>query len=81
MPPYVETDVYAHKVWRHVETDSLYVVLGIAECSTNGPRCGVERSVVYFSLTQQEWKYREVEEFLDGRFVPEPSKDGLREGG
>jgi hypothetical protein len=56
-------------VWYHPKTDSHYVVLGVGTCSTNGEREGVERSVFYFSLSKREFCYREVGEFMDGRFV------------
>jgi hypothetical protein len=59
--------------WRHVATDSTYTVLGVAACSTNG-RDG-ETSVVYCSHTYQGLRYREVGEFLDGRFEPVAKKD------
>lgn len=62
-------------LWRHVETGSLYVVLGMAMCSTNGPRDKVEHSVVYHSLTYDGLRYREAGEFLDGRFVPVPREE------
>ncbi len=55
--------------WKHLKTNSTYTVLGVADCSTNGEREGVEQSVVYISHTQGKMKYREVSEFLDGRFV------------
>jgi hypothetical protein len=57
------------EIWKHVKTDSLYLVLGEASCSTNGIRDGVEKSVIYYSLTYQRWFYREAKEFYDGRFV------------
>jgi hypothetical protein len=57
-----------------VETGSLYHVFGISLCSTNGPLCGVERNVVYFSIDYQGFRHREVNEFLDGRFVPVSAK-------
>lgn len=69
---YTVEDLKAHPVWRHVKTDSLYHVAGVARCSTNGPREGEEDSVVYFSMSYQSLRYREVGEFLDGRFRPEP---------
>ena len=54
--------------WRHLKTGSTYTVLGIAECSTNGPREGTEVSVIYLSHERQILHYREISEFLDGRF-------------
>ncbi len=75
MGVYKMSDLAAHPVWRHVKTDSLYHVIGVAHCSTNGDRENTEMSVVYFSLDYQTLRYREVSEFLDGRFVPEtPTK-------
>lgn len=65
-------DLKAHPVWRHVATDSLYHVLGVSRCSTNGERDGKEECVVYFSMDYQALRHREVGEFLDGRFTPEP---------
>ena len=69
---YTVEDLRDNPVWRHVASDSLYHVLGVAKCSTNGERDGKEQSVVYFSMGYQSLRYREVSEFLDGRFVPEP---------
>lgn len=57
------------EIWRHVKTDSLYLVLGNATCSTNGHQDEGRASVVYYSLTYQRWFYRKVTEFYDGRFV------------
>lgn len=66
-----QRDMLEHcPVWRHVKTGGLYHVVGTAVCSTNGSE-GAE-CVVYFSMTYQAWRYREIGEFLDGRFVPEP---------
>jgi hypothetical protein len=56
--------------WRHVATGSTYTALGVARCSTNGPRENLELSVVYVSHTYGDLHYREVNEFMDGRFVP-----------
>lgn len=56
--------------WYHLGTDSEYTVLGIALCSTNGEREHKEESVVYISHSFAGLRYREVNEFLDGRFVP-----------
>lgn len=57
--------------WTHVKTGSKYTVIGIALCSTNGEREHTETSVVYVSHTHQGLRYREISEFLDGRFKPE----------
>ena len=59
-----------YSTWVHTKTETLYWVLGIATCSTNGDREGKERSVVYVSCAYQKLRYREVGEFLDGRFTP-----------
>ncbi len=67
-------DAKPHSVWRHVKTDSLYLVLGVSRCSTNGPREG-ELSVVYYSMTYQRLCDRKAVEFLDGRFVPVVPKE------
>jgi hypothetical protein len=56
-------------VWHHLKTDSMYVVIGIATCSTNGDREDKERSVIYWSVDRKCWRYRELGEFLDGRFA------------
>jgi len=55
--------------WRHTKGGT-YIVIGLARCSTNGERAGVEESVVYWSKEYQALRYREVTEFLDGRFTP-----------
>lgn len=55
--------------WRHVKTGRVYLLVGIAVCSTNGPGEGV-RSAVYRRHGGQKLYYREVSEFLDGRFAP-----------
>jgi hypothetical protein len=68
---YPESSLKPLSLWNH-GGGGLYVVLGLAECSTNGPRAGRERSVVYWSDTYRALRYREVGEFLDGRFTPAP---------
>jgi hypothetical protein len=60
--------------WKHIATGSFYTVLGIGTCSTNGEREHKEESVIYWSDTHQHWCYREVDEFLDGRFIPVDDK-------
>lgn len=55
--------------WTHCATGSTYTALGIALCSTNGEGEHKEESVVYVSHTFEGLRYREVSEFLDGRFV------------
>lgn len=62
----------AYKTWTHVKTGSTYTVLGIGRCGTNS-REG-EESVIYVSHAYGRLCYRDVDEFLDGRFVP-----GVRE--
>jgi hypothetical protein len=69
---YTLTDLVVSPVWRHVATGGLYHVVGVGRCCTNGERDGKEMSVVYFSMDYQHLCYREVSEWLDGRFVPEP---------
>jgi hypothetical protein len=56
--------------WRHTVTGSYYTVIGIGTCSTNGDREHKEESVVYVSHSHQHLCYREINEFLDGRFHP-----------
>jgi len=57
-----------YSVWKH-RKGGLYVVIGVATCSTNGDRDGVEKSVVYHSVHYDKLRYRELSEFLDGRFT------------
>lgn len=57
----------AGSVWRH-RKGGTYVVLGVATCSTNGERDNVERSVMYMSTQHRTIRYREISEFMDGRF-------------
>lgn len=57
------------EIWKHLKTDSLYLVLGEATCSTNGALEEGQPAVVYYSLTYQRWFYRKASEFYDGRFV------------
>lgn len=72
---YDKDDLRAYPVWKHYK-GGLYHVLGMARCSTNGDRDGKEESVIYFSMECQRLNYREVSEFLDGRFVPVIPEDG-----
>ncbi len=67
---YDRSKLKPYSLWLHRKTQSKYVVLGIALCSTNGPNEHKEESVVYWSLTYQHLCYRLLSEFLDGRFVP-----------
>lgn len=60
----------SHPVWKHVKTRGLYHIMGVARCSTNGERENKEESVIYFSISHQSLRYREISEFLDGRFEP-----------
>jgi hypothetical protein len=69
---FTEADLVPYSTWFHPKTGGTYTVLGLATCSTNGERENVERSVVYFSHKYQQLRYREVGEFLDGRFKPVP---------
>jgi hypothetical protein len=68
---YEEKMLTPMSLWEH-RNGGLYIVFGVAECSTNGPREHAERSVVYWSATYQGLRYRELSEFLDGRFTPLP---------
>lgn len=72
--PYSADDVEPYSVWRHVKTGSLYLALGVGTCSTNGPMENVEQSVVYVSVNSWKLRYRELSEFLDGRFHKVPKQ-------
>lgn len=61
-----------YSTWRHVKTGSTYTVIGVALCSTNDQE--PEESVIYVSHTYQTLRYRELKEFMDGRFVRQPVK-------
>jgi formylmethanofuran dehydrogenase subunit E len=63
------------EIWKHLKTDSLYLVLGEATCSTNGALEEGQPAVVYYSLTYQRWFYRKASEFYDGRFVKVDAPD------
>lgn len=67
-----EADLTPMSVWVHPK-GGLYVVLGVATCSTTGLRGGAERSVVYYSVGRRALHYRKVYQFLDGRFTPHPA--------
>lgn len=67
-----------YSVWRHYK-GGLYVVLCVATCSTNGHRDGVEKSVVYHSLKYGHVRYRELSEFMDGRFIELSAEDSRNE--
>ena len=69
---YPESMLVPGSRWFHAGSDGHYTVSMVATCSTNGDREGVERSVVYWSDLHGQPRYREIGEFLDGRFVPEP---------
>ena len=58
-------------LYRHPKTNSLYFVIGVGICSTNGERENKERSVFYWSFGRRQLRYREISEFLDGRFERE----------
>lgn len=53
-------------VWRHLKTNSLYTVLGVSICSTNGNED--ERAVIYLSHSRKMLHHRVLSEFMDGRF-------------
>lgn len=61
-------ELVPYSLWRHVQTESWYVVVGIALNSTNGPEEHKQELVVYVSLTHEHLCCREIGEFLDGRF-------------
>jgi hypothetical protein len=66
-----EDDLKPMSIWVNVGLSTFYIVLGVATLqSTNGPGEHQTRSVVYWSLAQPGLRYREVSEFLDGRFRP-----------
>lgn len=65
---YDESHLTPFSRWVHRKTGSLYTVLGVAVCSTNGLREYTEKSVFYWSDTYRALRYREISEFLDGRF-------------
>jgi hypothetical protein len=73
-PPYPPTFVPHIPVWKHVKTGGLYHVICVATCSTNGERDMKEKSVLYFSMKSGRYFYRELSEFLDGRFEPMPKE-------
>lgn len=56
-----------YSTWRHEATQSLYTVLGIAHESTNARQPG--ECVVYISHGREKLCVRELNEFLDGRFI------------
>jgi len=66
---YQEKDLKPYSVWHHLKSGGLYVVLGIATCSTNGSEASAP-VVVYWSTTYKHLCYRDQHEFLDGRFKP-----------
>jgi len=70
MMRYGRTILKPFSTWKHVGTNSFYTVIGIGLCSTNGEREHKEESVIYISHTHQHLCYREINEFLDGRFTP-----------
>jgi hypothetical protein len=73
--PAATTTVYARALltplseWKHVK-GGVYIVLGVALCSTNGERDGKEESVVYWSKKYKALRERELSQFLSGRFIP-----------
>ncbi len=54
--------------WHHPKTGNFYTVVGIAINSTNGEING-QLGVVYSCQRTGELYYRELNEFLDGRFI------------
>ncbi len=56
-----------YTTWRHLKTNSTYTVLGTAICSTNGNEG--EQAVIYVSHTTGVLHYRELSQFMDGRFA------------
>jgi hypothetical protein len=67
--PYSEFKLKPMSLWKHRD-GGLYIVLGVGLCSTNGDREHKERSVIYWSDHHGHLCYREISEFLDGRFRP-----------
>ncbi len=67
---YEESDLTRYAYWKHPKTGGYYKVLFVAICSTN--ITNGQRSVVYHNVNplKPEVYYREISEFLDGRFVP-----------
>lgn len=64
-----EADLTPGSIWLHHQTQTFWVIGGVAVCSTNGERDQKERSVVYYNPANPVLEYREVSEFLDGRFA------------
>jgi len=62
-----------YSTWRHLATDSLYTVLGIAHESTYLAGEQPREYVVYISHGHEKLCVREIWEFLDGRFAPVPA--------
>lgn len=73
-PPYYYSEelLYPLSTWRHGKTGNTYTVLGVSTSSTNGPGEEGKRVVIYVSHTHQQLRHRDIAEFLDGRFCPEP---------
>lgn len=65
---YHELKLKEVRVWKHKKSGHLYWVVGISTCSTNGEQNG-KKSVVYQNGYGEMFN-RELDEFLDGRFVP-----------
>lgn len=64
-----ESMLRPYSTWRHEKTASTYTVFGVSTCSTNGSDGG-KKVVVYISHTGQHLRHHDLNEFLDGRFVP-----------
>lgn len=56
-------DLVPYSTWMNIKGSTLYTVLGISECSTNGKEGRL--SVVYVSHMYQGLRDRELQEFLE----------------
>lgn len=68
MASYSEIQAGPYTIWKHIKTNSLYVVVGVAWDSTNGNED--TKYIVYVSQVTGLLRVREASEFLDGRFEP-----------
>jgi hypothetical protein len=68
----IASSIIPYSTWRNKKGGSLYTVLGLSMCSTNGEREG-EQDVVYISHSYQRLRHREVYEFLK-KFEREPAQ-------
>jgi hypothetical protein len=63
-----------YSLWIH-RKGGLYIFLSTSVCSTNGE--GEDKEVVvYWSCTHKAERHRDIDEFLDGRFIP-TQPDGI----